>query len=250
MKHVIITGASRGFGAQIAKNIADKEIVLHLIARSDFPDFAAELKKTALDIFTYQFDLSKSDKLKSLHYEIFKNIDKQNAEWIVLINNAGLLKPIGPVGKFSVDDYRANLEVNYVTPLLLTHLFVQELNDFNGEKRVIMISSGAANKAYYGWSHYCSTKAGANRFMEVLSLEQKDLEKPVKSMAFNPGKIETDMQREIRKQKKEDFLFVDKFVSAKEHGLVGDPKKVSQKLIEILWSDRFPDGEIVNFADS
>ncbi|HKJ32879.1 MAG TPA: (S)-benzoin forming benzil reductase [Balneolales bacterium] len=249
MRHIIITGASRGFGAKLAENFAKKNITLHLIARSDLSDLKSELSKKASDVFSYQFDLSKSEDIINLHQQVFKNIQKEDTDWIVLINNAGLLKPMGPVGKYPVDDYRVNLEVNFIAPLLLTHLFVNELKEFKGEKRVVMISSGAANKAYYGWSHYCSTKAGVNRFMEVVSLEQKDLDYPVKILAFNPGKMETNMQKEIRSQKKEDFLFVKKFINAKEHGLVGDPEIVSQKLIEVVWSENFPDGEIINFAD-
>jgi len=249
MKHVIITGASRGFGAMLAINSSKRDVVLHLVARSDMSESAADLQDKASEVFTYQFDLSETDKISQLHKKIFNNIILNDAESIVLINNAGLLKPIGPVGKYPVDEYRMNVEVNYVAPVLLTQLFVKETENFNGDKKVIMISSGAANKAYYGWSHYCSTKAGLNRYMEVLSLEQKDLEYPVKTMAFNPGMMETNMQKEIRVQKKDDFLFVDKFLNAKEHGLVGDPDEVSRKLINLLWMDKFPDGEVINAAD-
>jgi benzil reductase ((S)-benzoin forming) len=249
MKHVIITGASRGFGASIAINISKKDVVLHLVARSDMSELAANIQDEASDVYTYEFDLSKTDMISQLHKKIFNNITLNDAESIVLINNAGLLKPIGPVGKYPVDEYRTNVEVNYVAPVLLTQLFVNETENFKGDKKVIMISSGAANKAYYGWSHYCSTKAGLNRYMEVLSLEQKDLEFPVRTMAFNPGMMETNMQKEIRSQTKEDFLFVEKFLNAKEHGLVGDPDVVSMKMINLLWTDRFPDGEVINAAD-
>ncbi len=249
MRHVIITGASKGFGKELAKQLIDPGLVLHLVARSDMTDFTREIQEKNGHAIAYQFDLSETSHIPILMEQIFLNIELKKADGIVLINNAGLLKPIGPVGKYPANEYLANLEVNFVAPIILTHQFVHKFQVIKAQKRVVMISSGAADKAYHGWSHYCSTKAGINRFMEVLALEQESEPHPIQVFAFNPGMMETAMQQEIRKQNKQNFRFVEKFVKAKESGIVGDPAGIGKKLKQVLWSSAFPTGKVVKVSD-
>ena len=248
MKHVIITGASKGFGRALALQLAEPNVELHLIARSSMDSLVEEIGSRS-PVQTYEFDLSEVTHIPILSEQIFLNIDVKKSKSIVLINNAGLLKPIGPVGKYPVNDYLAALEVNFVAPLILTHQFVHKLQDRNTEKKIVMISSGAAVSAYHGWSHYCSTKAGLNHFVEVLALEQGNESYPIQVMAFNPGMMETDMQVELRKQSINNFPQVDKFIQAKESDRVGAPVKVAQKLKKVIWSDNFPNGKIVKVSD-
>lgn len=250
MKHIIITGASRGFGKALVNNLTDTEITLHLVARGDLqPVVDTVVRERGGDAVAYEFDLSHTERIPILMEQIYLNIDLNNTESVFLINNAGVLEPIGPVGKHPVMAYKNNLEVNFVAPVILTHQFVHKFQDFKAEKRVIMISSGAADKSYYGWSHYCSTKAGINRFMQVLAVEQKNEKFPVKTIAFNPGMMETSMQEEIRSQDIKDFTAIDKFINAKETGRVGDPEIIARKMVDILWSEEFPDGQVITAAD-
>lgn len=249
MRHVIITGASRGFGKELAEQLIDSDQVLHLVARSNMTAFVHEIQEKNGHAISYEFDLSETSHIPILMEQIFLNIELKKTDGIALVNNAGLLKPIGPVGKYPVNEYLTNLEVNFVAPLILTHQFIHKFQDARTRKRVVMISSGAADKAYHGWSHYCSTKAGINRFMQVLALEQESEPQPIEIFAFNPGMMETAMQEEIRKQDKQNFQFVEKFVKAKEAGMVGDPVEVSRKLKKILWSSSFPTGKVVKVSD-
>lgn len=249
MRHVIITGASRGFGMELARQLSEQDVILHLVARSSMTSIIDEIKEKRGNAIAYVFDLSQTAHIPGLAEQIFSNIDLNKTESIVLINNAGMLNPIGPVGKHPANEYLINLEVNFVAPLIFTHQFVHKFQDIRIEKKVVMISSGAAEKAYHGWSHYCSAKAGLNHFMKVLALEQDQKTAPVHVFAFNPGMMETAMQAKLREQQESNFREVGKFIHAKESGMVGDPAIIAKKLKKIILSNEFPDGRVVKVSD-
>ncbi len=249
MKHYIITGASRGFGRYLAEALAGDNTTFHLVARSNMREVQEAIEKKGGKVYVHHADLSDTHKLAGLNHDIFKKIDWQQAEYIALVNNAGMLEPVGPVGKYDPETYRKSLEVNFTAPLLLTHLFVHEVQEWACRKQVVMISSGAATKAYYGWSNYCSTKAGLNRFTETLALEQKGFMHPVEAFAFNPGRIDTQMQNVIREQSADDFPLVDDFIRSKEKGHLGDPAKIATKLVRLMNNGNVPTGKMIVAAE-
>ncbi|HKI43703.1 MAG TPA: SDR family NAD(P)-dependent oxidoreductase [Balneolales bacterium] len=249
MKHYIITGASRGFGRYLAEALAEDNTTFHLVARSNMREVQESIENKGGKVHVHHADLSDTHKLPGLNHDIFKKIDRQQTEYIVLVNNAGMLEPVGPVGKYDPETYRRSLEVNFTAPLLLTYLFVHAVQDWTCRKQVVMISSGAAIKAYYGWSNYCSTKAGLNRFTETLALEQKGFKHPVEAFAFNPGRIDTQMQNVIREQSADDFPLVDDFIRSKEKGHLGDPVKIAAKLVRLMNDGNVPAGKMIVAAE-
>lgn len=249
MKQFVITGASRGFGRYLAESLAGSNTMFHLIARSSLKEVAAVLEQKGSKVIIHHADLTETHKLSSLNHDIFKKIDEKQTEFIALINNAGMLEPVGPVGKYDPETYRKSLEVNFTAPLLLTHLFVHAVQEWDCRKQVVMISSGAALKAYYGWSNYCSTKAGLNRFTETLALEQEGFPHPIEAFAFNPGRIDTQMQDIIREQSADDFPLVDDFIRSKEKGHLGDPAKIAAKLVRLMNDGNIPAGKMVVAAE-
>ena len=249
MKHYIITGASRGFGRYLAEALAGDNTTFHLVARSNMREVQETIEKKGGKVYVHHADLSDTHKLSGLNHDVFKKIDRQQTDYIALVNNAGMLEPVGPVGKYDPETYRKSLEVNFTAPLMLTHLFVHEVQEWTCRKQVVMISSGAAIKAYYGWSNYCSTKAGLNRFTETLALEQKGFPHPVEAFAFNPGRIDTQMQNVIREQSADDFPLVDDFIRSKEKGHLGDPAKIAAKLVRLMNDGNIPTGKMVVAAE-
>lgn len=246
MKHIIITGSSRGFGKEIAKQLAAPQTRLYLVSRSTSRRTRELVRERDGEATEYQRDLIDSQQVENLINMVFTSIDEDRADYIGLINNAGTLNPIGPLGKYEASDYRNNLEINFVAPAMLTHHFVHRVQQLPLEKRVAFISSGAAQKPYVGWSHYCSTKAGTDMLMKTVHKEQQRMERPVKVMGFNPGRIETDMQELIRMQKEEDFPAVQDFIDARDDGRTAPPEKLAGVLAQLMTAEDFPDGEIVN----
>lgn len=246
MRHYIITGASRGIGEALAREVGLGETTLHLVSRGSVTELMSQISRKGTQVFSYAFDLSRTDGITILTEEIFSNIDLNEANYIALVNNAGMLEPIGPIGKHDTEAYRKNLEVNFVAPTLLCHEFIKRTSGFEGQLRILNVSSGAAKKAYYGWSHYCSTKAGLDMVTEAITVEHG---KRIGVFGFNPGRTDTKMQDEIREQSPEDFEHVQSFIDAKEQGILNSPQKVAMMMKMVLEEDCFESGTIVSTRD-
>jgi benzil reductase ((S)-benzoin forming) len=246
MKHILVTGSSRGFGKEIAKELAAPDTRLYLVARSTSRLTREQVQDRGGEATEYQRDLTDQEQVENLMEMFFSAIDENDADMIGLVNNAGTLNPIGPLGKYGAEEYRNNLEINFTAPAILTHLFIQKFQDIDIEKRVVFISSGAANKPYEGWSHYCSTKAGIDMLMHTVHKEQQRRSHPVKVMGFNPGRIETDMQELIRMQDKEDFPAVQDFIEAKHDGRTSSASDLAAVLAQFMTRADFPSGRIIN----
>lgn len=250
MKHIIISGASRGLGAALVEELAGPEARLYLIARRGCEETQARVVAAGGHAESFGIDLTDLHALPAAFGAVLGEIEGDPAASSVsLVNNAGTLHPLGPIGKYAYEDYRRNLEINFTAPALLTHLFISAVQEKELEKRVVFISSGAAQKAYRGWTHYCSTKAGLDMLMQAIALEQSDRERPVQVAAFNPGRIETDMQKLLREQSPEDFPAVDDFVAAATDGRTGSPREAARKLAGLLLSADYPHGRTVRASE-
>ena len=245
MQEIIITGASRGFGRHVAMKLAKPGQRLHLISRSKATETAAEVRKLGAEAMIWSIDLSLTDELEKLFTPVLNSIRAEETDFIGLINNAGTLKPVGPLGKYSTEEYRGHLELNYVSPAVLTHFFVKRYQAVPITKRVLFVGSGASQRPIHGWSHYCSSKAGVDMLAKTIALEQDSMKHKVETAVFNPGRIETDMQELIRELDKEDFPLVDDFIESEKDGRNLPPDQVAEKLVQLFNGENYPHGEIV-----
>jgi benzil reductase ((S)-benzoin forming) len=245
MQEIIITGASRGFGRHLAVKLARPGRRLHLISRSTASDTATEAKEKGSEANTWQIDLSRTDRLEEEFHPLLDSLDTNETDFFGLINNAGTIEPVGPLGKYAASDYRAHLELNYVAPAILTHLFVKRFQTLPAPKRVVFVGSGASRRPIHGWSHYCSSKAGIDMLAKTAALEQKLQKHRVEIAVFNPGRIETDMQEVIRQKDTDDFPLVDDFIASEKDGRNLPPEQMAEELARIFTGKEFPHGEIV-----
>lgn len=245
MQEIIITGASRGFGQQVAIELAESGRRLHLISRSKAEETAGKVRKKGARAEIWTMDLSLTDRLEESFTPVLDAIQTEEPDFIGLINNAGTIEPIGPLGKYDTGDYRTNLELNYVAPAVLTHLFVKRFQPVPATKRVLFVGSGASSKPIHGWSHYCSSKAGVDMLAQTIALEQEAQEHPVETAVFNPGRIETNMQEIIREKDEEDFPLVDDFIASATDGRNLPPEQMAEKLAQIYLGKNYPHGDIV-----
>lgn len=247
MTYYIITGASRGIGEHLARTLASNHATMFLLARSSMDNLVSDVTAKGAKARAISVDLSNPESLSTVIADIFADISETDAERIVLINNAGMLSPMGPVGKYHADDFLTNLQVNFTSAVLLCHLFIQKTQDWNVCKRIVNVSSGAAYRPYEGWAHYCSAKAGLLMFTSCIHEEQKNRAHPVFALSYNPGRTDTQMQAEIRTQKKEDFPFVQNFVEAQQDGALNNPAEVAAHIAQIISSTTFPSGQTISF---
>jgi len=249
MNYYIITGTSRGLGEAMALKLLSPNNFLICISRKKNDKLIALAQDQKCRLTYIEFDLNKVNELESILDGAFQLIDLNNAESINLINNAGTVKPVKTLEKYTGADIINSCNVNIVTPAIIISRFVKLTTNYSCEKRIINISSGAAKKPYDGWSCYCSSKAALEMLTRCVSAEQNTKEFPVKILSFDPGIIDTDMQNEIRQSNVEDFSQLDRFIDFKIKGKLLTAEFVADKVNELLLGNDFPTGESIRIWD-
>lgn len=240
MNVYIITGASKGIGFELAKQLSNKGHFVIGIARTI----------TKLDGVKFiRADLSETEKLEALMDEIIA-VSPREAVSFTLINNAGMVDPIGLIGNVHAGEMTKAIAVNLTAPMVLSNAFISVLKNFQGVKRIVNISSGAGRNAYEGWGTYCTTKAGLDHFSRVVALEQANAEYPVGIVSMAPGIIDTGMQETIRGSKEEAFPLLDRFIDYKEKGLLSSAEQTAGQLIAFMANVNFKTaGPIADLRD-
>lgn len=218
MKHFIITGTSRGLGAALAGRLAVAGSHVVCVSRRANPELAELAARNGALLSFIPYDLGDTTHIDALVDEIFTGIDTTRAEAIVLVNNAGTLEPIKPLARCTGDALVRNLDINLVAPILLTAGFLRKTEGLTCDRRIISISSGAGRKPYFGWSAYCTAKAGIDMVTRCAALESEGQENPVKIVSFGPGVMDTEMQAAIRGTAESDFVQLQKFLDRSRAG--------------------------------
>lgn len=116
-------------------------------------------------------DLSEAGGIESVFSEILESINPYAVNRIILINNAGTLGEIGTLDKSAVSDIQSTIQLNIISPFVLNSILLRKTKSWNCLKKIINISSGAAVKAYFGWSLYCASKAAIDMMTKVVALK-------------------------------------------------------------------------------
>ena len=189
-KAAVITGASRGIGADTARFFAAHGASVILAARStdQTEALAAEIGAKAKAVACDVADPAAVEAAIAACEAEFGRFD-------ILVNNAGIIEPIGRIEDLSPADYGRVIDVNLKGVFNGLHSALPRMVK-QGAGVIVNISSGAAASALEGWPHYCSSKAG------VLSLtrcaERENQESPVRVVGLSPGTVATEMQVQIK----------------------------------------------------
>lgn len=160
----------------------------------------------------------------------------------VLINNAGVLDPIAPIGDCDDTMLAQNIQVNLIAPLILSRHFFRFSRTFSGRKWIVNLTSGASHSPYYGWSAYGAGKAGLDMATRSIAKEFNSIDPAFSACAVAPGIVDTAMQEQIRACSTRQFEQVDKFLSLKANGALSPPGRVASTLIRFLMDGRFANG--------
>jgi benzil reductase ((S)-benzoin forming) len=230
LNYYYITGTSRGIGKAFAEFLLE-DPSNNVIGMS---------RQKTIEHPNYRhffLDLTDIHAVTDFKFELHSHPQK-----IYLINNAGALGPIKPIGKLTAEAIITSYTLNLIAPSVLTNAFIACYNTTDTEKVILNISSGAGKSPIDGWSTYCASKAGIDMFSRVVDVEQKiraqhaqeSIHKGFKIFSIAPGVVNTQMQSEIRNASAEDFSRVEDFRKYKETEQLADPKNVSRKYFEIL----------------
>lgn len=240
MNVYLITGASKGIGFELAKQLSKAGHFVVGIARTE----------SEIDGVKFiQADLTETGKLEALMTEAI-NAAPQDASSFMLVNNAGMVDPIGMIGSVNGNEMANAMTVNLTAPMMISNAFISMLKDFDGSKRIVNISSGAGRNAYEGWGTYCATKAGLDHFSRVVAIEQVNAEHPVEIVSIAPGIIDTGMQEKIRASNEDAFPLLERFIDYKEQGLLSTAEQTARKLISFMENQNFTEvGPIVDIRN-
>lgn len=248
MKYFIITGTSRGIGEAIARELLMKGHTLICASRTMNENLVETAAGMDVPLFYHECDISKPGVATTFMRNAFRVIDTHTAESIVLVNNAGVLEPIGPSGSLRVRQMEQHLRTNLLTPAILINSFIRYTARTDAAKTILNISSGAAEYPYHGWSMYCSSKAGIDMLTRTIAVEQETARFPVKIFSLKPGIVETSMQSLIRQTGIKKFRERQKFISLHEEGKLASPKSVAELIARTLISGKIPQGATLSIA--
>jgi NADP-dependent 3-hydroxy acid dehydrogenase YdfG len=185
----LVTGASRGIGLEVARELASHGMRVAMLARSSaaLEARAAELGGLALPVTC---DVSDAASVRAM-------AERLTAEFggppDVIVNNAGLFK-LAPVARTSAEDFRAALEVNLVAPFLIVREFVGAMQA-RKSGHVVTIGSIADRMTFPENGAYAASKFGLRALHDVLRGELRG--SGVRATLVSPGPVDTPLWDEI-----------------------------------------------------
>lgn len=219
----VVTGASRGIGATLAGTFAAQGMKLGVCSRS------APALEASESVVATRLDVCDEDAIEKFANEVIGRFGRIDL-WV---NNAGVLDPIAPLRNVSAADFRDHIDINLTGVFLGTRAFVRHVREREGEGVLINVSSGAAWKAYAGWTAYCAGKAAVERLTEVVQLEEADA--GLRAYSVAPGVVDTEMQELIRRSSEADFPEVERFREMKADDSFNTPGFVAEQFLAIAF---------------
>ena len=243
-KILIITGGNKGIGNGIVEAYLSHQYKMFSISRT------INTHNSYNEVTQIEFDLSNNNGLEQVLTSILGSLDSNKIQQITLINNAGTLGKIGPLAELNGTDITNTVQLNTIAPLVLTAQFLKLTKNWQVDKKIINISSGAAAKPYYGWTVYCASKAALDMMTKTVALEQDGLANGAQIMAIYPGVVDTAMQAQIRTSDKAAFIDIDRFLELKTSGSLANQHTVGMAIFNLAHDQTLANGAIIRIEDA
>jgi len=213
-KNVLVTGASRGIGAEIAKYLAKEGLKVWINYRSSANEadkVKEEIQKEGGVASVIGFDVTD----ESAFVDAIKTIIDSDGELSYLVNNAGITNDKLAM-RMSVDDFRGVIDAN----LTSTFIGCREAIKVMSKKRfgsVVNVASVVAEMGNMGQANYVASKGGVISMTKTFALEGSA--RGIRFNSVTPGFIETDMTANLNEKVKSamlDRIPLKRFASPKE----------------------------------
>jgi len=193
-KNVIITGGTVGFGKALAEKFLGEGANISICSRNEqqlfdtqsellskFPNRIILVKKCDVSIEkdVKEFIAYSLDTFKMIH---------------VLILNAGVYGPLGPIETVSLDEWRKSIDINLFGVLLPCRELIPHFKQ-NKYGKIIVLSGGGATNPMPNLSSYATAKAAVVRLVETLSKELLSYNVDINTIA--PGAMSTRMMQQV-----------------------------------------------------
>ena len=225
MNLYIVTGTTKGLGQALAEQIAtDPANDLVALTRAPSGPIPGGTR--------IELDVSDTAAIESAFDAVERHIAGKTYAKAVLVNNAGVIPPVGALDQVAAADIERNIMVNLVAPMLLMRRFLRATERV-ALRRIINISSGAARRPIFGWSAYCAAKAGLDMASRAVALEAETRGMAVEVASLAPGVIDTPMQETVRAATAEQFVDIEKFRAMKADGVLRPAADVAADILRL-----------------
>ena len=213
-KHILITGAARGSGFEIARHFTAEGANLSLFDYNEdnLNKTVEELKTAPLNIWSYSVNVSN-------RASVFEAVKKADAlrPIDVLINNAGIASET-PFLNIPEDEWTNIIDINLTGSFLVAQAVCKSM-DLRTKGVVINMSSKNGLDGEFGYAHYNASKGGIIMLTKTMALELAHLN--IRVNAVCPVYLQTPMSMEIDSP---EFVqdFVDRYIPLNRPGKVED----------------------------
>lgn len=213
---IIVTGASRGIGRKIAKELIASGAKVGITGRDgpSLMQLEEELNDTCNRCTSYVADLCDPDQIKQMvayFLQQFGHIDG-------LVNNAGI-NILEPVGSLSADAVSKIISVNLIAPMLVTNEIVTHMR-LRKKGSIVTVASLSSVTAFVGHGAYCASKEGVIGFTKVAAMELGKF--GIRVNAVGPTVVLTEMGKKTwdvdpeKQAKMKSFIPLGRFVKESE----------------------------------
>lgn len=186
MRTHVLTGATSGIGAVLARSLAERGDRLVLLARNDTSSAALAADFPQAQVLLA--DLADPGTLNGLGRQVDGPVDS-------LLHVAGVVE-LGPVSRLRLHEWEEQLAVNLTSPAVLTREFLPHLRE--GRGLVMFVNSSAGLTANADWSAYAASKFGLRALADALRAEE--MAAGVRVTTIYPSRTATPMQEKVHAQ--------------------------------------------------
>jgi len=237
-KTIIVTGASRGLGEAIVRQLMKQDCSVVMFARDK-----ARLENLANNLWRgvpIAGDVTKQEDVERLIDETMTRFGKIDG----VINCAGIIEPIELIEKADADAWAQVYNVNVLGALRVSQAALPHL--FQQTGKIVNVSSKSVTSRKPGFGAYSTSKAALNHLTQMLALENEQ----VLSVAMGPGAIDTDMQALVIKQTQDRDDMIGQFFRNRPERTVPSPELPARAIATVaLFGDFNLQGKFLMWDD-
>jgi len=248
---VLISGGTHGLGRALAESYFKRDCAVFVFGRDP-----ASVDRTVFeirshvpgsgDIKGFIADVSRLDQVEGVVYRVLDETGRID----VLVSNAGIYGPIGPVESTHANDWDHAININLNGSVNLIRAVIPNMKK-QRTGRIIQLSGGGATKPMPNFTAYAAAKAGVVRFVESVAEELREFRVPANSVA--PGALNTRMLRQVidsgpsrvgesffKRSKEQDVsgeAGFEKAIQLIMYLSFESPKELTGRLISAIWDD-------------